>query len=677
MGIKPAVRKLVTSGVKTGMPGKVSPMLCTLASGVVKDPQFVHEIKFDGYRIIAHVNKSNIRLNSRSGLDYTSKYPSVRSALFKIRHDMILDGEVCVLNEEGLPDFETLQSPGLNSHLVYYVFDILWLNGFDLMGLTLLERKMILHNLLGGNPIIRYSEHFDNGADLYKKMEGLGMEGIVSKKKDSEYIPGNRGSSWLKTTTEKRQEFVIGGWVESDKRHFRTLLFGAFKGKELVWVGHSGGGFKHKEMPVILKKLQSIETKDNPFSNKVEYKGVIHWAKPKLVANFKYSGFTKHGRIRKPATFLGFRTDKNPSDVVIEIPKKVPVKASRQTNNTKVEPAQKRKYLNQGSGWEKVDKVAHSHKETLEFDNCSIDIYDVDREIWKGIHKADLIQYYHSIARYILPHLKDRPQSLLLKLNGIHGPRIFIKDMENRQPSCAIIFDDKRRVRKEGKRNRIDYLVCNNVETLLYMINLGCVDINPWASRRQSPDDPDYIWLDLDPTIEESNSYSNSSKEEKKGFTKAIKTAQATKKILDRHRLKAFPKTSGKTGIHIYIPCTGFTFSETRLLAGKIADEVHHLLPAITTRNESISLRGLKLYIDAGQNDYADTLAAPYSVRPHHQPTVSAPLSWSEIGPALRPGQFTMHNIIARLNKKGDLFEGTLDKKVALANSKILKRWLK
>jgi bifunctional non-homologous end joining protein LigD len=674
--MRAASKKLLVKGRKTGKPGKVSPMLCTLTSGVVKDPKYIHEIKFDGYRIMAHINKGKVRLDSRSGLDYTSKYPVVKSALSKIRHDMILDGEVCVLNEAGLPDFETLQKPGANSHLVYYAFDILWLDGYDLMGLELFERKAILQDILKGNDGIRYSEHFENGEDLFNQMTELGMEGLVSKRKDSEYIPGHRGTSWFKTTIEKRQEFVIGGWVESDKRQFRTLLFGAYRGKEFVWVGHSGGGFKHKEMPEILKKLESLETKNNPFVNHVAYTGIIHWAKPKLVANFKYSGFTKHGRIRKPATFLGFRTDKKATDVVIEtaikIAEVVPTKAKKQ----KARLTQKPKYLNEGSGWEKVDKLVPSHIETLELDNCSIEMYDVDREIWKGIHKAELIQYYHSIAQYILPHIMDRPQSLLLKLNGIHGPRIFIKDMENRQPSCAEIFEDNRRVRKEGKRNQIDYLVCNNLETLLYIINLGCVDINPWASRRQSPEHPDFIWLDLDPTIQDNDTSSKIRKHEIEGFAKAIKTAKATKKVLDRYKLKGFPKTSGKTGIHIYVPCRGFTFSETRILAGKIADEVHQLLPAITTRKESISLRGSKLYIDAGQNDYADTLAAAYSVRPHHLPTVSAPLTWAEVKPSLKPEQFTMQNMVTRLKKKGDLFKGTIDKKLAESNSKVLKKWL-
>lgn len=674
--MKAQAKKILLKGKKTEMPGKISPMLCTLTEGTVSDPAYIHEIKFDGYRIIAHVKKGRTRLDSRSGLDYTTKYPAIRDALNKIGHDIILDGEVCVLNEQGLPDFETLQKPGANAHLVYYVFDILWLDGFDLTALPLIERKSVLRNILFRNQTIRYSEDFESGDELFEQMEAMGMEGIVSKRRDSEYLQGNRGSDWYKTTTQKRQEFVIGGWVESDKRQFRTLLFGAYRGKELFWVGHSGGGFKHKEMPVILKKLQALETKKSPFVNDVVYTGVIHWIKPKLVANFKYAGFTKHGRIRKPATFLGFRTDKIPADVVIEPVVEVDAKSRKETAATKEKKTSKKKpvYLNEDSGWVEVDKRKPVDRETLEMENCAIELYDVGGEIWKGVTKAALMRYYHGIADYILPYIKDRPLSLQLKLTNAHGPRQFIKDMENRQPSCATIFKDRRRVPRAGKRNEIDYLVCNNVETLLYMINLGCVDVNPWASRTQSPEEPDYLWLDLDPTIPAGVSQKRSRELERDGFAKAVKTALATKEVLDRHSLTGFPKTSGKTGIHIYVPCSGFSFKEARLIAGKLADEIHNEVQSITTRNESVSSRELNVYIDAGQNDYADTLAAPYCVRPHNKPAVSTPLRWEELKAGLRPEKFTMETIMARIKKEGDLFAGVLDPKVAKKNNRSLKK---
>jgi bifunctional non-homologous end joining protein LigD len=263
-------------------------------------------------------------MDSRSALDYTRKYPPVVQALKDLKKDMILDGEVVVFNEEGLPDFDALQLyNGHNTPISYCVFDILWLDGYNLMDLPLTERKEILKDLVKGNKILKFSESFDDGEALYQHMLEKNLEGIVAKKRDSEYLPGVRSYEWLKVPTRKRQEFVIGGWAESaNGRAFRSLLFGAYEGKKLKWIGRSGGGYKQHEMPGILKQLKALETKESPFVNPVlDTKGaVVHWVKPELVANFEFATWTKSGRIRKPATFLGFRKDKKAKQVVREIP---------------------------------------------------------------------------------------------------------------------------------------------------------------------------------------------------------------------------------------------------------------------------------------------------------------------------------------------------------------------
>lgn len=264
-------------------------------------------------------------MDSRSALDYTKKYPPVAEALKQLNHDVVLDGEVVVFNEVGLPDFDALQLyNGHNSPISYCVFDILWLDGYNLMLLPLIERKEILKNLVKGNKILKFSDSFDDGEALYQLMLEKNLEGIVAKKRNSTYQAGVRGYDWLKTPTRKRQEFVIGGWAESENgRAFRSLLFGAYEGKKLRWIGRSGGGYKQKEMPGILKQLKALETDESPFDNKVlDTKGAtVHWVKPQLVANFEFATWTKSGRIRKPATFLGFRKDKKPTQVVREIPK--------------------------------------------------------------------------------------------------------------------------------------------------------------------------------------------------------------------------------------------------------------------------------------------------------------------------------------------------------------------
>ena len=318
-------RAIKPAGKKAPMPPAVSPMLCTLTKEVINDPQFLYEIKWDGYRIMSFVKKGKVRMDSRSALDYTARYPPVAKALKELGHDVILDGEVVVFNARGLPDFDALQIyNGHDTPISYCLFDLLWLDGYNLMELPLTQRKAILQARLAGQEVLKFSDSFDDGDGLYKQMMKLNLEGIIAKKRDSPYNPGERGYNWLKTPTRKRQEFVIGGWAESDKnRSFRSLLFGAYNKGEFEWIGRSGGGYKEKDMPGILKKLQSLETGASPFVNKVlDTKGAtIHWVKPRLVANFEFATWTKTGRIRKPATFLGFRNDKKPKDVVREVPK--------------------------------------------------------------------------------------------------------------------------------------------------------------------------------------------------------------------------------------------------------------------------------------------------------------------------------------------------------------------
>lgn len=315
----------IKKGRKTPMPSRIAPMLCTLTREPVDDPDYLYEVKWDGYRILSYVNKGKAKLDSRSARDYTGRYPVIIEALLGLGHDAVIDGEVVVFNEAGLPDFDALQLyNGHSTPIAYCVFDLLWMDGYDLMHLPLETRKALLQELIRERPVFRFSESFDNGPKLYKEMLRRDLEGIVAKKKGSAYVPDSRGMDWLKTPTRKRQEFVIGGWAESDKsRSFKSLLFGAYNKGRLEWIGRSGGGYKEKDMPGILKQLKRLEITRSPFANPVlDTKGAVtHWVKPELVANFEFATWTKSGRIRKPATFLGFRNDKKASQVVREVPK--------------------------------------------------------------------------------------------------------------------------------------------------------------------------------------------------------------------------------------------------------------------------------------------------------------------------------------------------------------------
>jgi bifunctional non-homologous end joining protein LigD len=669
-------------------------MLATKAEEIFNNPDYLYEVKWDGFRIISFIKQRQIRLYSRKGENYTSRYPLVVNALKELKHDLVLDGEMVVFDEEGNPKFNAVQIYNKSTTPInYYLYDILYVDGYNVKALPLIDRQKILRELIKGNEILKISDPFEDGEGLYHLMEEKGWEGVVAKKKTSAYIENDRSNRWLKFPLKKTDEFVIGGWVESEKaRAFRSILFGAYNDHgELVWLGRSGGGFKEGEMPGILKKLKKFTAKKSAFVNKVlDTKGaIVHWLKPVLVANFQYSEMTKSGRIRKPAIWKGFREDKDRGDVKIPVAKKFTeavadkaddrVKANEKPSKKKSVPKKKRSssrkypYLNNDSGWEKVDEEQRGTEwQELEMKNCTIPIHDLERELWEGIPKGHLLTYYSEMGDYILPCLKDRPQSLNLKLTHAGAPRTFIKDMENRQPACAEVFVDRRIHSKEGKRDQIDYLICNNLETLIYMADVGCVDINPWASRTHSINEPDYLTIDLDPTIPNKLTVKQRLKAEGEGFAKAIEVAITAKKIFDEYQLKTFIKTSGQTGLHIYIPCSGFTYKVPREIAFKLAKEVQASVSKISTLQSSKDLRGDKVYIDTTLNDYADTLAAPYCIRPYHEPLVSTPLDWSEIKKGLNRYEFTMETIQARLVKKGDLWENLSDKRIIRKNNEAL-----
>jgi len=648
---KNALLTLLQKGKKSKFLSNIKPMLCSLIREPFEDPEYLYEVKLDGYRLIAYVQNGQVVLASRSGLNYTKKYPAIESQLSQLKFDVIVDGELVALNKEGHPDFDALQKNNGENPLAFYLFDILWCQGYNLMDLQLTQRKEILSQAIPFNDVIRFSENFDQGISLFELIKNQNMEGIVAKKRDSKYQPGARNKDWLKLPTEKRQEFVIGGWTESDTSPFAALIFGYYENGKLLYQGHAGGGYKAKQKKKIFEKIKPLEIKKSPFANKVDTDRKAHFIKPELVANIKFATYTASGKIRKPAIFLGFRDDKKPQQVVKE--KVLPL----EENPIEV------KEISSKSEWPILEKETITSEDSIIIYGKKVQLTNVEKELWNGITKADLIAYYHSVSHYILPYLVNRAESLHIKHISPTVPGLYIKDMENHQPAWAEIFSTPRKHRKEGKRNMIDYLVCSDEATLLYMINLGCIDVNPWTSRVSNYLQPDYVIIDLDPSDED--------------FKKVIETALAAKKVFDQLKIKVYPKTSGRTGMHFYLPCTGFTFPETRTIAINICKKINQMLPDITTIENLTSKRGDKLFIDYNQNDEADTVAAPYSVRPWKVPCVSTPLEWKEINGKLDQKQFTIHNILDRIKTKGDLFEGIMDEKIRKKNSSVLKKLLR
>ncbi len=645
---------------KVAFPSIIKPMLATLTKEPFDNEEWIYEVKWDGFRVIAYIQQGIVRLLSRSGQNYTTNYPTVVEDLSKLKHDAIIDGELVLIDESGKPNFDELQRYDGSFPIIYYAFDLLWLDGEDSTRLSLVQRKELLANILPKSDSVKYSGHFEDGLALFEQMKDLEMEGMVAKKKESVYRPGIRTNDWLKIQTAKRQEFVVGAWTESTSgRLFRSLLFGWYIDGQFHFVGHAGHGFKESETAKILARLKKLEIKKSPFVNEVDAETKVHWVKPELVIDVKFATFTRSGKIRKPAVFLGFRTDKKPLEVTRDLYRLNGIDNQEVNNVPKKRTVSK---TSEGSNWPILVKQKITSEEQFDIEGNKLTLTNVEKVLWQGVTKADLIQYYHSIAAFILPHLKDRPLSLHIKNIAPTAPGMYIKDMEGRQPEWADIFSTPRKHKKKGKRDVIDYLVCNNLSTLLYVVNLGCIDLNPWTSRTTNYLYPDFIVIDLDPSDND--------------FEKAIEAARAAKELFDKHKLKVFPKTSGKTGIHLFIPCTAFTFPQARTIAENICQQIHELIPSITTIQVEIDRRGNKLYLDPNQNDEADTVASTYSVRPFHLPTVSTPLEWKEVNAKLNASDFTITTIPKRIQKKGDLFQGVLKEKIGFQNSKILKQFL-
>jgi bifunctional non-homologous end joining protein LigD len=657
---KSILKQRIRSGKKRPSPGPLEPMLATLVQKPFDDADWLYELKFDGYRVQAHSMSGAARLYSRNRLDYSDKYSLICQELTKIPHEVILDGEVVLLNSRGHPDFDALQAYNGEGHLVYYAFDLLWIDGYDLTGLPLTERKEILKVALPDSEILRYSTEFNQGLELFKLVREQGLEGIVAKRRESIYKVGKRTTDWLKIPVRQLQEFVLGAWTESESgKGFRSLVFGNYQDGKLVYAGHAGHGFKDSERHEILSRLKKLETKISPFSGEVNTSTRVHWLRPELVISVEFATLTRAGFIRKPATFKGFRPDKDPQETSLYQPEEqLPIVGTepRESDERTIPETMP------DSNWPEIEKQEITSENFLPVDGTEVRVTNIERLLWGDykVTKADLIRYYISVRQFILPYLKNRPLSLHLKPYGPVAPGLYIKDMEGREPEFAEIFRMDRKHLKKGKRNIIDYLVCQNLPSLIYVINLGAIDLNPWSSCTDAPEQPDYITIDLDPSDED--------------FRKAVEAARAAKELFDRLKIRSFVKTSGKTGLHLLLPCRDFSFPRARKIGERLCDEIHALVPEITTRERSVNSRKNLLYLDDSQNDLSDTIASAYSVRPFHIPSVSTPLEWKEVNPTLDPAAFRIDTIQRRLEKKGDLLREIFDRKTALKNNEALRK---
>jgi bifunctional non-homologous end joining protein LigD len=611
----------------------IHPMLAKESVSAFSDKEWVYEIKWDGYRAIAEVNKKNVSLYSRNGNTFNESYPIVVDALQKLNIKAILDGEIVALDENGMPKFQFLQDYGNDQSypLVYYVFDILSLNGKDTTDLPLLERKELLKKVLNKSDVVKYSDHIEEkGEEFFEVAKSRDMEGIMAKKADSHYHPGARTREWLKIKHHQTQEAIIAGFTEpsGSRKFFGALILAVKEGKDLRYIGHTGGGFNFQTLKEVYGRLKPLIQKNSPFKTIIKTNMPVTWVKPVLVCEIKHAEFTKGGHMRQPI-FLRLRDDKKANEVTKESMTKV-VKKSK----------------NVSKGKKTTEKSAKPGSE-LTFGNIHVPITNLSKVFWpkEGITKGDVINYYQSVADFILPYLKDRPQSLFRTPNGIDKPGFFHKDAGGEAPEWV----ESVKVFSESNNKDIDYILCNNKATLAYLNNLGCIEVNPWHSTVKALDKPDYVIIDLDPA-------------QKNTFDQVVETAQAVKQVLDKAGADGYCKTSGATGLHIYIPMKKkYTYDQVKDFAHIICMMTNELLPEFTSLERNLKKRGNKMiYLDHLQNRRGQTIASVYSLRPKEGVTVAMPLHWKEVKKGLDPREFSIHTALKRIKKTGDIFKGVL-----------------
>lgn len=654
----------------SSFPQDIGPMLATLVDKPTDEPGWLYEIKWDGYRAIAYLNnsyknaylpKGEVDIRSRNNKSFNEKFYPLYKALKGWKVNAVVDGEIAVLNEKGIADFSGLQSwrSEADGQLAFYVFDILWLDGKDVTDLPLTVRRDILRSVMPGIPLIKLSENFDEtGTSFFELADKLGLEGIIAKRANSIYSPGLRTKDWLKIKTQNFQEAVIAGYTKNENtpKQFSALLLAWYKNNELQFIGLVGTGFTNKVQTEILNVLKPLITPGCPFKTIPEYnkpsrfrpnppKAEVTWVKPEIVCEISYREITKDGAIRHPS-FKGLRPDKNAKQVVMEKPvetdniihdqnklvkDKMITSPGKKQRKTLLNPTEKMQTRNVGG-----------HE--LKFTNLNKLYWPADK-----VSKREMINYYYQAAPFILPYLKDRPQTLNRYPNGITGKAFYQKDVKGKVPDWVKTFP----YHSEGDNRDKEFLVASNEASLLYMASLGCIEMNPWSSRVQSPDNPDWCIIDLDP--------------DKNTFKQVIDAACVTKDILDAIGVNSFCKTSGSTGLHIYIPFGAkYSYEDSKEFARAIAKRIHGELPAYTTIERKTADRAGKMYIDFLQNRPQATVAAAYSLRPKPGATVSMPMHWEEVTKGLEIKNFTIHNSIDRMKEQGDIFKGVLGRGINL-----------
>jgi bifunctional non-homologous end joining protein LigD len=690
-------RKAVAAGTKSPAP-TLEPMYASVGSEIPEEG-WTFEPKYDGIRVLAYATSTDVKLMTRNGKDKAAQFPEIVASLKKLavqtKRSLVVDGEIVALIDGEPARFQELQSRmhvkesqmiarySSSTPAALILFDIL-VDGDDvLIREPWSVRRARLLKRVGKRvtPQLRVTESIEgDGEKMLEKARHQGWEGIIAKRIDSRYEPGHRSHDWLKLKIEFRQEFVVGGYTEprNSREHIGALLLGYFDKDRFIYVGHTGGGFTRKGLEEMYRRLEPLERKTSPFEETPKTNEKAHWVKPEIVVEVKFNEWTADRRLRQPI-FLGVRDDKDPREVGLEprsIQKKttrtraiekrkarpsIPARARTATKTSRA--GTKRHAASSGTPGEKVDTASLLAQLTAiegtggegKLDlggGKSLKVSNLDKVFFpkEKYTKGDVMRYYTRIADFILPTIQDRPLVLKRFPNGIDGESFYQQKASETTPAGIRVEI----IETDGGEKQPRY-VGGDLLTLLYTIQLGAISVDPWHSRIQSLEYADYTIIDLDPGP-------------RANFARVIQTARWAKEVIDGFGLNAAIKTSGSTGLHIYLPLPPKTPNEAAtLVAQVIATKVADAHPKETTIERFVKARGAAaVYVDYLQNIQGKTVAGAYCVRAKPGAPVSTPLKWSELTDELDPRDFHLGNAPERFKKIGDIWNEAMRKKNSL-----------
>lgn len=657
---KTAASKVSAKKKPSALPEFIEPQLALLVSEPPQGEEWIHEMKFDGYRIEAKIENKEVALLTRSSQDWTEKYPTVAQTLSKLKvKSAMIDGEVVVLDDQGRSDFQLLQNAASDKdykRLLFFVFDLMFLNGEDLRSLPLVERKEKLKEILkplGESGTVRYVEEFDVSGERFLKAScELGLEGIISKRKNTPYSSG-RHEHWVKSKCLLRQEFVIGGYTDPQgaRSGFGALLLGVYEEGKLRFVGKVGTGFNVKIIDDLMKRLEKIEVEESPFELKSPRGRGLHFVKPKLAAEIKFGNWTKDKILRVPV-YQGLREDKPVTEIKMEKPDQIDAPNSDfavpEVNDGA--PSSRTKTTGKkAAGKNSQAKAPASKKQITPRDDESdeeTEITHPDKVLYRkeGLTKQDLADYLRTAAPAMLPHVSQRPLTLLRCPNGSGTKCFFQKHYKEGAPKAI------GQVEVEEKNKTEPYMVIDSEEGIVSLLQLGSLEIHAWGSRAPDIENPDQIVMDFDP-----------------GPAVPWKQVQGAafelKEILDSLKLKAFVKVTGGKGIHVHIPVEPvYDWDQIKNFANTLALQMVSQKPELYTSDMSKSIRDKKIFIDYLRNARGATSVMPYSMRAKEMSSVAMPLEWDELKKITGANTFTIEKAVQKIKtRKKDPWAGYLD----------------